>query len=103
VSELSTISEKWEDLGRQLGLEYALNEIRTQYSEPVECLKGLIERWLQLHYRFFTWDHIVLALKSPNIGESRLGDHLKEKYILRELIGIHCCLLGSTQLFWGFM
>ena len=92
MNELSTASAKWEKLGEQLGVtHYRLAAIRTQYSEPADGMRELIKQWLKQDYRYgakglTTWNHIVLALKSPNVGESQLGDHLKQKYLPGELL-----------------
>ena len=85
VSELNNVRGKWENLGKQLGLEYWLNDIRINYSDPADCLKGLIRQWLPNPTKLLTWSHLVHALKSPIIGESELGDRLKEKYFPGEL------------------
>ena len=91
MNELSTVSAKWEKLGEQLGMDRGYQEtIRTQYSQPADGMRELIKQWLEQDYQIFgksftTWNHIVLALKSPNVGESQLGDHLKQKYLPGEL------------------
>ena len=85
VNELNTVSGKWENLGKELGISFwTLEEIRTKCSNPADCLKALIRHWLQKD-RLLTWSDLVHALKSPTIGESDLGDHLKEKYLPGEL------------------
>ena len=88
MNELSTVSAKWEKLGKQLGMQHHhLKDIRTRYSEPADGMRELIKQWLKQVYQpfgrkgFTTWNHIVLALKSPNVGESQLGDHLKQKHL----------------------
>ena len=93
MNELSTVSAKWEKLGEQLGVEHRyLAAIRTQYSEPADGMRELIKQWLKQDYHKYnlkgltSWNHIVLALKSPNVGESQLGDHLKQKYLPGELL-----------------
>ena len=79
------MSGKWERLGKQLEMRvWKLHDIRTQYSNPEECLKALIGKWLQEEH-LNTWSHLVHALKSPNVGESDLGEHMKEKYLPGEL------------------
>ena len=107
MNELSTVSAKWEKLGEQLGMDYDyLKEVRTQYSNPADSMRELIKRWLKQDYQPFgrkgltTWNHIVLALKSPNVGESQLGDHLKQKYLPGELFytfTIHSPFNGIAQ------
>ena len=91
MNELSTVSVKWEKLGEQLGVMHRrLENIRTQYSDPADGMRELIKQSLKQDYHygnnsFITWNHIVFALKSPNVGESQLGDHLKQKYLPGEL------------------
>ena len=91
MNELSTVSAKWEKLGEQLGMDDDdLEDIRTQYSEPADGMRELIKQWLKQDYHrgvksLTTWSHIVLALKSPNVGESQLGVRLKQKYLPGEL------------------
>ena len=75
------MSGKWESLGEQLGMtDEELDGIRTEYSNPDDRLKALIRQWLQ-EAHLNTWSHLVHALKNPTIGESDLGDRLKEKYL----------------------
>ena len=93
MNELSTVSAKWEKLGEQLGMKHHhLEDIRTQSSEPADGMRELIKKWLKQDYHMFcnnksftTWNHIVFALKNPNVGESQLGDHMKQKYLPGEL------------------
>ena len=91
MNELSTVSAKWEKLGEQLGVMHRrLAAIRTQYSDPTDGMRELIKQWLEQDYPIYgksltTWNHIVLALKNPNVGEAKLGDHLKQKYLPGEL------------------
>ena len=105
VNELATMSGKWESLGKEFGMpRHILNHIRTRYSNPADGMKELIKVWLQQDYHIpssfrglLTWSHVVLALKSPEVGESQLGEHLKQKYLPGELFDtftIAC--FGST-------
>ena len=104
MNELSTVSAKWEKLGEQLGMDDDyLESIRTRHSESADYMRELIKQWLEQDYRQYsgkgltTWNHIVLALKSPNVGESQLGDHLKQKYLPGESFDtftIHSPFLG---------
>ena len=81
VNELSSVSGKWENIGRQLGMaDHFLNDISEKHSGTADCLEAMMKKWLRrLHLN--SWSHIVLALKNPNIMESMLGDHLKKKYL----------------------
>ena len=105
VNELATMSGKWESLGEQFAIPRRyLDEIRTRYPNPADGMKEMIKVWLQQDYHriswekgFTTWRHVVLALKSPEVGESQLGEHLKQKYLPGELFDtftIDC--FGST-------
>lgn len=85
VNKLTTVSAKWETFGKQIGADdYTLEDIRSQHSDPADCMKELIREWLKLE-RLCTWSHIVLALKNPNVGESQLGEYLEETYLQGEL------------------
>ena len=100
VNELAAMSGKWESLGQRFGIpsDY-LDDIRTQYSNPDNGMKEMIRLWLQQDYHWgkglTTWSHVVLALKSPEVGESQLGEHLKQKYLSGELFDTIACF-GST-------
>jgi len=97
------MSGKWKNLGQQLGIprDY-LDAIHTQYPNPAHGMKELIKVLLQQeHFVFFkgltTWSHIVHALKSPEVGESQLGEHLKQKYLPGELFDTFTvACFGST-------
>ena len=99
------MSGKWERLGKQLGIpsDY-LDHIRTQYPNPADGMKELIKVWLQQDYHRIsdwrslpTWSHVVLALKSPEVGESQLGEHLKQKYLPGELFNTFIMLALIPQ------
>ena len=103
VNELATRSGKWESLGKQFGIpSHYLDDIRTRYPSPANGMKELIKLWLQQEHHSLlksltTWSHVVLALKSPEVEESQLGEHLKQKYLPGELFDtftIAC--FGST-------
>jgi len=105
VNELATMSGKWESLGKQFGIpSHYLDDIRTRYPNPADGMKELIKLWLQQDYHKYswergltTWSHVVLALKSPEVGESQLGEHLKQKYLPGELVDTFTfACFGST-------
>ena len=84
------MSGKWKSLGKQFGIPRRyLDDIHTRYPNPADAIKELIKEWLQQDYRgwkgLLTWSHVVLALKSPEVGESQLGEDLKQKYLPGEL------------------
>ena len=75
VNELSTVSAKWRNFGIELGLPPHPCSLH-----PPASLEEFLRYWLRLN-RPKTWSHIVLALKSPRMGESQLGDNLRQKYL----------------------
>ena len=84
VQELTAVSEKWQDIGEELGVhQSSLRDIRANYSDPGDCL------WRVLIGRFqrcaTSWKDIVAVLRTPRIGESHLADHLDVKYCSCEL------------------
>lgn len=85
VEELSTVRVKWQNFGKQLGMDNCLENIRTNYSDPADCLRELIKEWLQRERHLKTWSHIVVALNNPDVGESELGDYLRKKHFPGEL------------------
>ena len=95
------MSGKWESLGKEFGMpRHVLNRIRTQYSNPDDGMKELIKAWLQQRYglqQLTTWSNVVVALKSPEVGESHLGEHLKQKFLPGELFDtFFIACFGST-------
>jgi len=99
------MSGKWERLGEQFGIPSGyLDDIRTRYPNPADGMKEVIKVWLQQNYHGFswkkglpTWSHVVLALKSAEVGESQLGEHLKQKYLPGELFDtFFIACFGST-------
>ena len=84
VQELTAVREKWQYIGEELGVEQdLLSYIRTNFSDPGDCLREVLWRWLPSCVA--TWKHIVAVLRSPRIGEYHLADHLEVKYCSCEL------------------
>ena len=81
TQELTAVSEKWQYIGQELGVEQSL--LRYIHTN---CL------WRVLSKRFqrctTTWKDIVGVLRTPHIGESHLADHLEEKYCSSELANL---------------
>ena len=84
TQELTAVSEKWQDIGEELGVEQSsLTRIHTKSSDPGDCLwKVLIERFQSCPT---TWKDIIAVLRTPRIGDSHLADHLEAKYCYSEL------------------
>ena len=84
TQELTAVREKWQDIGEELGVDQSsLDYIRTEYSDPGDCLSEVLKEWFQSCAT--TWKHIVAVLRTPRIGESHLADQLEAKYCSSEL------------------
>ena len=87
VQELTAVSEKWQYIGEELGVDrYSLRRISISFSDPVDCLRKVLSRWLPSCAA--TWKHIVAVLRTPRIGDSHLADHLEVKYCSSELANL---------------
>ena len=83
VQELSAAQQKWEDIGRELGVEQdTLRDIRTNYSGPGDSLRAMLREKLKRHC--ITWKYIITILRTPYVGESNLAYQLETKYCLSE-------------------
>ena len=77
TKELHNVRGKWKDIGVQLGVSICtLDAINKQYSDPTDCFKETLSRWLK--YSHPTWTNIINALNV--IGEVKLAADLEHKY-----------------------
>ena len=83
VIRMSSVSDKWESIGEEVGVSDYLTYIRTLYSTPQDCMTEILRKWLQESPITTTWGHIIAALRSA--GESQLADSLQAKYLPGEL------------------
>ena len=84
AQELTAVSEKWQDIGEELGVQqYSLEDIPTYYSDPGDCLRKVLRE--QLRNCATTWVDIIAVLRSPHIGDFQLADILEGKYYPSEL------------------
>ena len=78
--ELYDARSKWYDLGMKLGVKVAvLDRIRQQFSNPSDCLRGVLRHWLQSS-PCPTWEEVCAALRSCTVGEHALAQQLEEMY-----------------------
>ena len=83
VQELSAAQQKWEAIGRELGVKQnTLGDIRTKCSDPGYSLRMMLRVKLKRHC--ITWKYIITILRTPHVGESNLADQLETKYCLSE-------------------
>ena len=85
VQELSPAQQKWEDIGRKLGVKQdTLSAICTNYSDSADCLKVMLNKWLEQHC--IGWRYIIAILRTPDVGESELASQLETKYCPSEFL-----------------
>ena len=83
AQELTAVSEKWQYIGQELGVEqFSLRYIRTNHSDPGDCLREMLSERFE---SCSSWKDIIAVLRTPRIGESHLADHLEVKYCSSEL------------------
>ena len=83
IQELSPAQQKWEDIGRELGVKQdTLSMIRANNSDSGDYLRLMLSKWLERHC--ITWKGIVTILRTPDVGEHPLADRLETKYCLSE-------------------
>ena len=79
VQELSAAQQKWEEIGRELGVKQdILRDIRTIYSDPGDSLRAML--WEKLKRGCVAWKYIITILRTPYVGESNLAYQLETKY-----------------------
>ena len=79
VQELSAAKQKWDDIGRELGVKQdTLRDIRTNSSDPGDSLRMMLREKLKRHC--ITWKYIISILRTPHVGESNLAYQLETKY-----------------------
>ena len=84
MQELSPAQQKWEDIGRELGVKQdTLSKIRTNYSDSGDCLRIMLNEWLKKHC--IVWKQIIAVLRSSSVGEFHLADQLEAKCYPSEL------------------
>ena len=84
TQELTSVSEKWQYIGEELGVEQdLLRYISTKHSDPGDCLREVLSE--RFESCATTWKHIVAVLRTSRIGESHLEDSLEAKYCSCEL------------------
>ena len=84
VQELTAVSDKWQYIGEELSVKQdSLRRISANFSDPCDCLREVLRRWLPSCVT--TWKHVIAVLRTPGIGDSHLADHLEAKYCSSEL------------------
>ena len=85
AQELTGEKQNWFDIGKELGLNWSLYDIRENKFEPNVCLRKMLQKQLEI-YTTTTWRNIVDALRSPDVGDPQLADELEAKYCPSEFI-----------------
>lgn len=81
LEEVYDVSAKWYILGIMLGIPISiLDAIQSQFSDPRSCLLEIIQAWLR-SFNSPTWGTLIDALRRSAVGEHRLAEELRKKYI----------------------
>ena len=104
TQELKPAQYMWKEIGRELyphhkeertheSIEDVLyfpgaGDICSQFSELGDRLRQMLSEQLQYPYPT-TWRNIMDALRSPDIGQSQLANHLEAKYCPSEFIKMY--------------
>ena len=85
MKELSVVKKKWRIIGEELGIgKYVLDNIRTDYSGPENCLREVLYR-KRVVRQATSWGDIIAVLRTPCVGEFQLANHLEAKFYPSEL------------------
>lgn len=81
--ELSTVKDKWHEIGIQLGIELStLSAIEKQHPGIERQLSETLNFWLEGNTdQLVCWDTILAALKSPTVNKRGLAEELHKKYV----------------------
>ena len=82
-SELSEVSDKYSQIGIQLGI--SLNKIN-EFERERDPLAAIVNFWLRGNVESVpvSWKSIVEALKSKHVGETGLANTISKKYCQEE-------------------
>ena len=84
AKELTSVSEKWQYIGEELGVEqHLVDYISTNFSEPGDCLTRVFFERLRHHTT--SWGDVIAVLRSSRVGEFQLADQLEAKCYPSEL------------------
>ena len=84
LEELLDVRKNWYHLGLQLKQNFGtLDRIRRHFPDPRDQLLEMLKTWLSTGYKP-SWKTLTDALRSRNVGENQLADHLEAKYCLVE-------------------
>ena len=73
-----------------------LRGIHTNYSDSGDCLRMVLNEWLEKHC--ITWKSIITILRTPCVGESNLAYQLEAKHCLSE----HSSMIATMNLKYIF-
>ena len=80
-NELNEVRDMWFSLGVQLEVPLGdLRAIRTQFSNPADCLIEMLSYWLTMTAPPPTWQRVVDALNSPSIAKPNIADKIRGTY-----------------------
>ena len=83
LNELEGKAAKWCSIGIQLELSTdELDIIKCDSNGVQECFRNMIVKWRSKTHPLPTWKALIVALKTPTVGEQVLAEKLEAKYEL---------------------
>jgi len=81
--KLHAVTTSWYNLGLELGLKVPiLDLIDTKYhGDPSQCFRDILKEWLRGIDPLPTWELVVIALKSPTVGEHQLAEEIEIQHL----------------------
>ena len=81
LNELNDIIDIWFRFGVQLRVPFSrLNAIKSEHSNPDDCLMHMLNFWLTNTTPSPTWETVVDALCCAAIGRQQMADNIRRKY-----------------------
>ena len=81
LNELNDVIDIWFRFGVQLRVPVSrLNAIKSEYSNPDDCLMHMLIFWLTNTIPFPTWETVVDALCCAAIGRQQMAYSIRRKY-----------------------
>ena len=97
LNELNDIIDIWFRFGVQLRVPFSrLNAIKSEHSNPDDCLMHMLNFWLTNTTPSPTWETVVDALCCAAIGKEQIADNIRRKYCNQSIGNWHdtCICIG---------
>lgn len=90
MNKIATVITKWEEVGYALGIErgsmeHIKEETRTHSNIILSSFRVVFNYWLT-HEKQCTWNAVLNALKSKQVGEEKLAVKIRRELLEQALI-----------------